>query len=64
MELLGDRNVAAPTAAAVARATGQTRQNAAYHVRELEKVGLLRHAGSGRRATSASSSTSPPRRPS
>jgi hypothetical protein len=33
------------TAAAVARATGQTRQNAAYHVRELAKVGLLRHAG-------------------
>jgi hypothetical protein len=33
------------TAAAAARATGQTRQNAAYHVRELAKVGLLRHAG-------------------
>jgi hypothetical protein len=33
------------TAAAAARATGQSRQNAAYHVRELAKVGLLRHAG-------------------
>lgn len=31
------------TAAAVARAVGQTRQNVAYHVRELEKLGLLRH---------------------
>jgi hypothetical protein len=33
------------TAAAAARATGQSRQNAAYHVRELAKVGLLRRAG-------------------
>jgi hypothetical protein len=33
------------TAADVARAIGQTRQNVAYHVRELEKVGLLRHVG-------------------
>ena len=33
------------TAAAAARATGQSRQNAAYHVRELVKAGLLRHAG-------------------
>jgi hypothetical protein len=33
------------TAAAAARATGQSRQNAAYHVRELAKVGLLVHAG-------------------
>ncbi|HET6951077.1 MAG TPA: helix-turn-helix domain-containing protein [Acidimicrobiales bacterium] len=33
------------TAAAAARATGQSRQNAAYHVRALEKAGLLRHAG-------------------
>jgi hypothetical protein len=33
------------TAAAAARATNQSRQNAAYHVRELVKVGLLRHAG-------------------
>lgn len=33
------------TAAAVARAVGQSRQNVAYHVRELEKVGLLRHVG-------------------
>jgi hypothetical protein len=33
------------TAAAVARRTGQSRQNAAYHVRELAKVGLVRHAG-------------------
>lgn len=33
------------TAAAAARATGQSRQNAAYHVQELVKVGLLRHAG-------------------
>ncbi|MEZ5348750.1 MAG: helix-turn-helix domain-containing protein [Microthrixaceae bacterium] len=31
------------TAAEVARAIGQTRQNTAYHVRELEKAGLLRH---------------------
>jgi hypothetical protein len=34
------------TAAAAARATNQSRQNAAYHVRELVKAGLLRHAGS------------------
>jgi hypothetical protein len=33
------------TAAEVARAIGQSRQNTAYHVRELEKVGLLRHVG-------------------
>jgi DNA-binding transcriptional ArsR family regulator len=33
------------TAADVARLIGQTRQNVAYHVRELEKVGLLRHVG-------------------
>ena len=33
------------TAAAVARRIGQTRQNVAYHVRELEKAGLLRHVG-------------------
>ena len=33
------------TAAAAARAVGLSRQNAAYHVRELAKVGLLRHAG-------------------
>jgi hypothetical protein len=33
------------TAAAAARTTGQSRQNAAYHVRELVKAGLLRHAG-------------------
>jgi hypothetical protein len=33
------------TAAAAARATGQSRQNAAYHVRELVKAGLLQHAG-------------------
>ena len=33
------------TAAAVARRIGQTRQNVAYHVRELEKAGLLRHIG-------------------
>lgn len=33
------------TAAAVARLIGQTRQNVAYHVRELEKAGLLRHVG-------------------
>ena len=37
------------TAAAAARATGQSRQNAAYHVRELVKLGLLRHAGERRR---------------
>ncbi len=36
----------APTTAAdVARRTGQSRQNVAYHVRELARVGLLRHAG-------------------
>ena len=39
------------TAAAAARATGQSRQNAAYHVRELAKVGLLRHAGTRRHGT-------------
>jgi hypothetical protein len=33
------------TAASVARVVGQSRQNVAYHVRELEKVGLLRHVG-------------------
>src|SRR5262245_26476406 len=33
------------TAAAAARATHQSRQNAAYHVQELAKLGLLRHAG-------------------
>ncbi len=33
------------TAAAVGRAIGQSRQNVAYHVRELEKVGLVRHVG-------------------
>jgi hypothetical protein len=33
------------TAADVARTIGQSRQNAAYHVRALEKVGLLRHVG-------------------
>jgi hypothetical protein len=33
------------TAAEAARAIGQSRQNAAYHVRELVKAGLLRHAG-------------------
>jgi hypothetical protein len=33
------------TAATVARQIGQTRQNVAYHVRELEQVGLLRHVG-------------------
>lgn len=37
------------TAAAAARTTGQSRQNAAYHVRELVKLGLLRHAGERRR---------------
>lgn len=31
------------TAAEVARSIGQSRQNVAYHVRELERVGLLRH---------------------
>ena len=33
------------TAAEVARSVGQSRQNIAYHVRELERVGLLRHVG-------------------
>lgn len=33
------------TAAAVARVVEQSRQNVAYHVRELEKVGLVRHVG-------------------
>jgi hypothetical protein len=33
------------SAAAAARETGQSRQNAAYHVRELANVGLLRRAG-------------------
>jgi len=37
------------TAAAVARAVGQSRQNVAYHVRELERAGLLRHLGRRRR---------------
>lgn len=36
------------TAAAVARVVGQSRQNVAYHVRELERVGLLRHVGQRR----------------
>ncbi|MFO7279701.1 MAG: helix-turn-helix domain-containing protein [Thermoanaerobacterales bacterium] len=33
------------TAAAVARRLGEPRQKVAYHVRELEKAGLLRHVG-------------------
>lgn len=33
------------TAAAAGRAVGMSRQNAAYHVRELVKAGLLRHTG-------------------
>ena len=33
------------TAAEAARATSQSRQNAAYHVQELVKAGLLRHSG-------------------
>jgi hypothetical protein len=33
------------TAAAAGRATGMSRQNAAYHVRELVKTGLLRRTG-------------------
>jgi hypothetical protein len=33
------------TAAAAGRAIGQSRQNAAYHVQELVKAGLLRPAG-------------------
>lgn len=33
------------TAAAAARVIGQSRQNVAYHVRELERVGLLRGVG-------------------
>ena len=36
------------TAAAVARVVGQSRQNVAYHVRELEKAGLVRHVGQRR----------------
>jgi hypothetical protein len=39
------------SAAAAARATGQSRQNAAYHVRELARVGLLRHAGERQRGS-------------
>lgn len=33
------------TAATVARAIGQSRQNVAYHVRELERAGLVRRVG-------------------
>ncbi|MFS8585419.1 MAG: helix-turn-helix domain-containing protein [Acidimicrobiia bacterium] len=33
------------TAAAVARRLGEPRQKVAYHVRELERAGLLRHVG-------------------
>jgi hypothetical protein len=33
------------TAAAVARMIGQTRQNVTYHIRELERAGLVRHVG-------------------
>jgi hypothetical protein len=33
------------TAAEAGRATGQSRQNAAYHVAELAKAGMVRHAG-------------------
>jgi DNA-binding transcriptional ArsR family regulator len=36
------------TAASVARVVGQSRQNVAYHVRELEKVGLVRLVDSQR----------------
>ena len=39
------------TAAAAARTTGQSRQNAAYHVRALVAAGLLRHAGERRNGT-------------
>ncbi len=40
-----DRMREPTTAAGVARAIGQSRQNVAYHVRELERVGLLRSVG-------------------
>ena len=33
------------TSAAVARVVGQSRQNVAYHMKELEKAGLVRHLG-------------------
>ncbi len=33
------------TAAEAGRVTGQSRQNAAYHVGELAKAGMVRHAG-------------------
>lgn len=36
------------TAAEAGRLTGQSRQNAAYHVGELAKAGILRHAGERR----------------
>lgn len=39
------------TAAEVARRIGQSRQNAAYHVRELHKAGLLRHVADRQRGT-------------
>src|SRR5262249_29392707 len=37
------------TAADVARAIGQSPQNVAYHVRRLEKVGLVEHVGQRRK---------------
>jgi len=39
------------TAAAAARATGISRQNAAYHVRALARAGLVRHVGERQHGT-------------
>lgn len=47
LQVLGALNVPA-SAATVARAIGKTRQNANYHLKELERVGLIERAGERR----------------
>ncbi len=37
------------TAAGLARSFGRSRQNVAYHVKELERLGLVRHVGERRK---------------
>jgi DNA-binding transcriptional ArsR family regulator len=37
------------TAAGLARTLGRSRQNLSYHLKELERVGLIRHAGERRK---------------
>jgi DNA-binding transcriptional ArsR family regulator len=37
------------SAASVARSVGRSRQNVGYHLKELERAGLIRHAGARRK---------------